>query len=41
MQRRTLIRARDLTGFREAVIDRALSGTPIAARRRAVVVPTP
>ncbi|HXT68569.1 MAG TPA: PD-(D/E)XK nuclease family protein [Vicinamibacterales bacterium] len=39
-QRRTLIRARDLAAFRAAVIDRALSGAPMDARRRAVVVPT-
>lgn len=40
MQRRTLIRARDLSAFREAVIDKALAGDPVAARRRAVIVPT-
>ena len=40
MQTRTLIRARDLAAFREAVIDRALAGGPLEARSRAVVVPT-
>jgi hypothetical protein len=40
VQTRTLIRARDLAAFREAVIDRALAGAPLEARSRAVVVPT-
>jgi RecB family exonuclease len=40
MQRRTLIRARDLSAFRDALAGRALSGTPLSARRRAVIVPT-
>jgi hypothetical protein len=32
VQTRTLIRARDLAAFREAVIDRALAGAPLEAR---------
>jgi len=40
MQRRRLIRARDLAAFRDAIVDLALEGTPIDARSRAVVVPT-
>jgi RecB family exonuclease len=40
VQTRTLIRARDLAAFREAVIDRALTGAPLDARSRAVIVPT-
>jgi RecB family exonuclease len=40
MQRRTLIRARDLSAFREGVNHRALGGAPLDARRRAVLVPT-
>ncbi len=39
-RRRSLVRVRDLAAFRAAVIDRALAGAPIDARRRAVVVPT-
>jgi len=40
MQRRTLIRARTLAAFREAVAALASEGTALEARRRAVVVPT-
>lgn len=40
MQRRTLVRTRDLAGFRRALVDRATSGDPLAARRRIVIVPT-
>ena len=40
MQRRTLIRARDLAAFRDALSTLALSGAPLLARRRAVIVPT-
>ena len=39
-QRRTLVRARDLSSFREALIELALDGSPLDARRRLVVVPT-
>jgi RecB family exonuclease len=40
MQRRELVRTRDLTSFRRALVERALEGPPWAARRRAVLVPT-
>jgi RecB family exonuclease len=40
MQQRVLVRARDLAGFRRALVDRASSGDPFAARRRAFIVPT-
>ena len=40
LQRRTLIRARDLAAFRAALVDLATAGRPLDARRRAVVVPT-
>lgn len=40
MQRRVLVRARNLASFRRALVDRALAGGPLAARRRAVIVPT-
>ena len=40
MQRRTLIRARGLAGFRSALVELAIAGGPRAARRRNVVVPT-
>jgi hypothetical protein len=40
MQRRRLIRARDLAAFRSALVEAALDGAPADARRRAVVVPT-
>ena len=43
MQRRTLIRARDLAAFREALLalaSRTPEGAPLEVRRRAVVVPT-
>jgi len=40
MQRRTLIRARGLAAFRHALVDLALTGPPLDARRRAVIVPT-
>jgi RecB family exonuclease len=39
-QRRTLVRARDLAGFRAAVADLALTGPALSRRRRAVIVPT-
>jgi hypothetical protein len=40
MQRRRLIRARDLAAFRQALVDLARDGAPTDARRRAVLVPT-
>ncbi len=40
MQRRTLIRARDLAAFRDALVTRALDGPPLLARRRLVILPT-
>lgn len=40
MQRRVLIRARGLASFRRTLVDLALAGGPLAARRRAIVVPT-
>ena len=40
LQRRTLVRARDLAAFRVALVDLATTGRPIEARRRAIVVPT-
>lgn len=40
MQRRRLIRAADLAIFRAALVRRALEGPPLAARRRAIIVPT-
>lgn len=40
MQRRVLVRARGLASFRQALVDRALAGDPLAARRRVIVVPT-
>jgi RecB family exonuclease len=40
MQRRVLVRTRDLAGFRRALLDRASSGDPLGARRRLVIVPT-
>lgn len=40
MQQRFLIRARSLAAFRRAIVDGALLGDPLAARRRAVIVPT-
>jgi len=40
MQRRRLIRARDLSAFKDAIVDLALEGSPIDARSRAVLVPT-
>ncbi|ODS57779.1 MAG: hypothetical protein ABS36_04865 [Acidobacteria bacterium SCN 69-37] len=40
MQRRVLIRTRGLAAFRQALVDLATAGDPLAARRRVVVVPT-
>lgn len=40
MQSRTLVRAADLAEFRHALVELALEGPPLAARRRAVIVPT-
>ena len=40
MQRRRLVRARDLAAFRRALVELALSGPPLDARRRVVIVPT-
>jgi len=40
IQRRTLVRARDLAAFRASLVDLSTAGGPLAARRRAVVVPT-
>jgi RecB family exonuclease len=40
MQRRSLVRARGLDGFRQALVDLALAGGPLEARRRVVIVPT-
>jgi RecB family exonuclease len=39
-QRRTLVRVRDLSAFRSALVDLALSGGPLACRRRTMVLPT-
>ena len=39
-QRRRLHRAADLPTFRAALADLAISGTPLDARRRAVILPT-
>lgn len=40
MQRRVLIRTRGLASFRQALVDLAAAGGPLAARRRVIVVPT-
>lgn len=40
MQRRFLVRARNLAAFRQALVSRALAGAPLDARRRVVIVPT-
>ncbi|MCC7008628.1 MAG: PD-(D/E)XK nuclease family protein [Acidobacteria bacterium] len=40
MQRRVLVRVKGLAAFRRALVDLALAGTPIDARRRVVIVPT-
>ena len=40
MQRRTLVRCSTLAGFRQALVDLSLSGGPLDARRRAIIVPT-
>ena len=40
MQRRVLVRARNLATFRHALVDRAIAGGPFAARRRTIIVPT-
>jgi len=40
MQRRTLVRSSNLAGFRQALVELALSGGPFDARRRVVIVPT-
>jgi RecB family exonuclease len=37
---RYLVRARGLTAFREALVERALAGGPFESRRRVVLVPT-
>jgi len=39
-QTRTLVRAAGLAAFRRALVDRALDGRPLDARRRVVIVPT-
>jgi ATP-dependent helicase/nuclease subunit B len=39
-QQRTLIRASGLRAFRRALVERALEGRPLDARRRVVIVPT-
>jgi RecB family exonuclease len=39
-QTRTLVRAAGLAAFRRALVDRALEGRPLDARRRVVIVPT-
>jgi hypothetical protein len=38
--RRVLVRARGLAAFRAALVDRALAGSPIDRRRRAILLPT-
>lgn len=40
MQRRFLVRTRGLASFRQALVERALAGSPQDARRRVVLVPT-
>ncbi len=40
VQRRTLVRAKNLASFRRALVDLAIGGPPLAACRRVVVVPT-
>jgi RecB family exonuclease len=40
MQRRVLIRTRGLASFRQSLVDLAVAGGPLAARRRVIVVPT-
>ncbi len=40
MQHRTLVRSSSLAGFRQALVELALAGGPLEARRRAVIVPT-
>jgi RecB family exonuclease len=40
MQRRSLVRTRDLRAFRAALAQLALEGSPLDARRRAILVPT-
>ena len=40
MQHRRLVRARNLAAFRDALVTLATSGSSLAARRRAVIVPT-
>lgn len=40
MQRRTLVRAATLAAFRETLVAAAQRGDPLAARRRAIIVPT-
>ena len=39
-QTRTLVRTRDLAGFREALIERIVAAQPLAVRRQVVIVPT-
>jgi RecB family exonuclease len=40
MQHRTLVRSSNLAGFRQALVELALSDGPFGARRRVVIVPT-
>ncbi|HEY7473425.1 MAG TPA: PD-(D/E)XK nuclease family protein [Vicinamibacterales bacterium] len=40
MQYRRLVRSSTLAGFRQTLIELALSGGPLEARRRAIIVPT-
>jgi RecB family exonuclease len=40
MQQRSLIRARDLAGFRAALVELVRRSDPLSARHRAVIVPT-
>jgi RecB family exonuclease len=40
VQRRRLIRARDLSSFRQTLVDLAIAGRPLDARRRAMILPT-
>ena len=40
MQHRSLVRCSNLAGFRQSLVEIALSGEPLEARRRVVIVPT-
>ena len=40
MQHRSLVRCSNLAGFRQSLVELALSGEPLDARRRVVIVPT-